>query len=242
MIDLRREYKFRYLASGEIIEIGYPNGLRQVFDYDAAGRMSRRRMLSADGKALTWRRFEYDLASQLTAMDDWHWGSFGYAYDTNGRIIEVRNGRGAVVESYSYDETGNLVDCPLAPGAVVGAGNRLIATGSERFEYDVHGNLVARRGAGEWRYEWDRDQNMKRIFRDGALAGDYAYDRFNRRTRKTTSEGSTSFLYDGIALRAEMLPDGSRNHFVTLPELPIFIGAVHDSEFFFYAYDKSVRL
>src|SRR5262249_31644264 len=57
VVDLGREYTFRYLPTDEITEIGYPNGLRQVFDYDAAGRMSRRRMIGLDGRVLTWRRF-----------------------------------------------------------------------------------------------------------------------------------------------------------------------------------------
>ncbi|MGD0123970.1 MAG: RHS repeat-associated core domain-containing protein [Terriglobia bacterium] len=238
MIDRGREYTFRYLPTGEIVEITYPNGLRQTFDYDQAGRMSRRRMMSADDKVLTWRRFGYDLADQLIAMEDWHWGTFRYTYDANGRIVEVRNGGGLVVESYRYDETGNLIDCPLAPGAMVGRGDRLTAAGGETLEYDSPGNLVARHGTDDWRYEWDRDGNLRCVLRNGILAGQYEYDRFNRRTRKTTSEGTVSFLYEGLSLRAEALPNGSRTHYVTLPDIPIFIGQARGSEFFFYAYDQ----
>lgn len=238
MIDLGRVYAFRYMPTGEILEIRYPNGLRQVFDYDAAGRMSRRRMLSAGGDVLTWRRFEYDLADQLTAMEDWHWGAFRYSYDANGRILEARDNKGAVVERYQYDQTGNLIEGPLAGNVVVAPGNRITASAAERFDYDADGNLIARHGFEEWRYEWDRDGNVKKVFRGGHLVAEYDYDRFNRRTRKTTPQGSTSFLYDGIGLRAETLADGTRNHYVTLPELPIHIAAIHGSEHFYYSYDQ----
>jgi RHS repeat-associated protein len=238
IIDLGREYTLSYLATGEIKEICYPNGLRQVFDYDVAGRMSRRRMLSPEGRCLTWRSFEYDLADQLVAMDDWYWGAFRYAYDANGRIAEVHNGSGTLIESYQYDQTGNLIECPLAPGGVIGPGDRMRAAGGERFEYDNHGNLTARLGTEQWRYEWDRDQNLRRVLRNGTTVGEYEYDRFNRRTSKTTLDGKISFLYETIALRAEILPDGSHNHYVTLPDIPIMIAQARGQEFFFYSYDQ----
>lgn len=238
IIDQGLEYLIRYLPTGEITEIWFPNGLRQVFTYDLPGRMVNRRVLSRDGRVLTWRQFNYDNADQLTAMEDWHWGAFRYNYDVCGRLIAVLASNGAVVESYQYDATDNLVQCPLAPGGIVAHGNRIERTGDQRFEYDANGNLVARHEEHEWKYEWNRDDQLSCIFRDGTKVAEYEHDSFGRRIRKWTQQVTVDFLYDNYSLRAELFPDGTQSRYVSLPELPVPIAQSVRDERYYYAYDQ----
>lgn len=240
IIDLGREYHFRRLRTGELTELRFPNGLRQEFAYDDAGRVLERRMLSRDDRLLSWRRYAYDGGTQLLEMEDWHWGHFRYRYDLLGRLTAVARGDGAVLESYRYDAASNLVDCPLLPDCAVAPGNRLTAAGDEQFEYDANGNLVVRREPShQWRYDWDRDQQLSAVWRDGALVGSYQYDLLNRRVRKTTAEQSIDFLYDTYALRAEIFADGTRNHYLSLSGLPVPIALCdRTGRFFFFSIDQ----
>ena len=114
IIDSNRQFDFEYLPNGQITSLTYPNGLRQTFEHDRAGRIVERQMLSSSGKVLTWRRLTWDGADQLLAMIDWHWGTFRYTYDLCGRLIAVTDGRGEPLEQYRYDPTGNLIEGPLA--------------------------------------------------------------------------------------------------------------------------------
>jgi RHS repeat-associated protein len=234
-----RDILLRHLPTGEMADILYPNGLRHSFSYDRSGRMAERITTGSSGKVLSWRRYAYDAEDQLVTMDDWHWGSFRYAYDPCGRLTTVASGDGKVLESYVYDGTGNLIGSPLGGRAVYGRGNRIETAGSERFEFDADGNLIARRdGSHEWRYTWDRDDQLEGVLRDGVQVAAYQYDLTNRRRRKTTGEGTTEYLYETYTLRAEILPGGTVRHYVSLRGLPVPIACWGDDGWLYFSYDQ----
>ena len=239
IIDLDREYRFRYLPTGEVTEIRYPNGLCQEFDYDGCGRMSQRRMLSASGEALTWRRFKYDACSQLIETEDWHWGRFGYKYDARGRLVSVLADDPALCETYKYDVTNNLVNCPIAQTVNVDGGNRVRSAAGLEFEYDANGNLVSRRDDDHlWRFEWDPDGQLSCVKRDGAKVAEYEYDLLNGRVAKTAGGRTIRFIHVFYSLRAEIFDDGTRNHYLSLADMPVPIAQCRDGEFFYYGYDQ----
>jgi RHS repeat-associated protein len=237
--DLGRDYGFRYLPTGEVTAIEYPNGLQQLFEYDAVGRMIHRRMVSRSGETVTWRRFRYDAASQLIEMEDWRWGLFGYEYDGRGRLVAVRAADPALSESYAYDETSNLVSCPLMGRTFIETGNRVRSAGDARFEYEADGNLVrAQDEAGAWEYQWDRDGQLASVQRDGVTLGEYEYDLLNGRVGKRTSAGRVGFIHAFNALRAEVFADGSRNHYLSLADMPVPIAQARGDDHYYYGYDQ----
>jgi RHS repeat-associated protein len=237
--DLGRTYGLAYLPTGEITEISYPNGLRQLFRYDGIGNMVARSMISATGQTLTWQQFTYDAADQLTSVNDWHWGELHYIYDACGRLEAVVAADRSVRERYRYDLTSNIIESPLVSRAVIDAGNRLEATADQRFEYDPRGNLVRRQTRGnEWTYEWDRDDQLARVRVNGTLVGEYEYDLVNRRRRKKVAGQTVDFLYDAYALRAEIFADETRNHYLCLPNYPVPIAQVRGQESYYYGYNQ----
>lgn len=239
IIDCNRQFDLEYLADGKLSELRYPNGLRQIFGRDSVGRIVKRRMVSPTGKILTWRRFTWNSVDQLTAMEDWHWGSFRYIYDLCGRLISVTDGQGSPLERYQYDATSNLVAGPLAQAVVIESGNRLVSADGQAFTYDANGNLIARReGRNEWSYEWDREDQLRRVWRNGALMGQYEYDLMNRRIRKQVDGLSTEFLYERYGLRAEVYGKGLRHHYVSLPGVPVPIARFSPEGDYYYGFDE----
>jgi RHS repeat-associated protein len=239
VVDLGREYRLAYLPTGELTEIVYPNGLRQRFLYDGTRRMIERMMVSTSGDVLTRRRFTYDPADRLIEVDDSIWGLRNYRYDGAERLRGVYSVGGQTLETYEYDLTGNIVRSPLILRAIVGEGNRVVEINQDTLFYDAEGNLIARTGpTGDWRYEWDRDGQLYRVFRDGNLIATYNYDVVNRRASKTTSDGTISFLYETYSLRTEVFSDGSRAHYVYLPGLQVPFAQCIKGEFFYYGHDQ----
>ena len=195
-------------------------------------------MLSSSGKVLTWRRLTWDGADQLLAMIDWHWGTFRYTYDLCGRLIAVTDGRGEPLEQYRYDPTGNLIEGPLARDVVVGPGNRVVSVFGHAFTYDSNGNLTGREAENNWVYDWDREDQLQRVWRDGVVVGEYDYDLINRRTRKRSGGQSTEFLYERYALRAEVFENGTRNHYVSLPGAPVPIARFSPGGNYYYGFNE----
>jgi RHS repeat-associated protein len=195
-------------------------------------------MLSPTGSVLTRRRFNWDAADRLIAMEDWHWGTFRYRYDPCGRLISVTGGNGELLEQYRYDATGNLIEGPLAQNVVIGPGNRLLATDDQTFSYDANGNLIGRRDKrNEWLYEWDREGQLRRLWRDGTIVGEYEYDLMSRRIGKQAGGQNIEFLYERYGLRAEIFQNGLHNHYVSLPGLPVPIARFSPGANYYYGFD-----
>jgi RHS repeat-associated protein len=234
-----RSIELRHLPTGEISQITYPNGLAHRFTYDTSGRMSGRETVSPSGDVLTWRRYAYDAEDQLVAMEDWHWGRFAYRYDNAGRLTRVEAENDAYSESFQYDGCGNLTARTSGGRSTYSPGNRIEASENESFEFDADGNLIARHDrTGHWQYVWDRDDRLAEIWCNAERIAAYEYDLIGRRLRKTTASGTTTFLHDIYALRAEQRPDGEVRHYVTLRGLPVPIASWGDSGWQYYSYDQ----
>jgi RHS repeat-associated protein len=234
-----RQIELRHLPTGEISHILYPNGLTHKFSYDGSGRMIGRETVAPSGEVRTWRRYEYDAEDQLVAMEDWHWGAFTYTYDRRGRLTTVATRDKGIVESFEYDECGNITESSLGGRASYAPGNRIQFAGDRTFQFDPDGNLLAcDEGHTHWQYSWDRDDQLKEVWRDGTRVAAYEYDLTGRRRRKTTREGTSTFLHDIYALRAEQLTSGEIRHYVTLRGLPVPIASWGETGWLYYSYDQ----
>jgi len=130
-----------------------PNGIVAAYGYDAASRLS----------SITYTQGSITL------------GNLSYAYDGNGRLVQMGGSLAAV----------NLPGAVAS--AVYNANNQLTQWGSATLTYDLNGNLTS---DGTNSYTWNARNQL------GALGGGtFAYDGFGRRTQNANG---TAFLYDGV--------------------------------------------
>jgi RHS repeat-associated protein len=160
------------------------------FERDALGRVAR--VVDANGLASTWHRDGLGRVDQIVHPDA---GTQGFAYDDAGRLLERRDGRGALVAT-DYDGMGR----PTLERLVDAAG-----TEEERVEYHYDapsprfpGDAAAgelawvKDGAGEEHYHRDARGRLVEFVRavdgkDYRLA--YAFDAIDRLAAVTYPDG-----------------------------------------------------
>jgi RHS repeat-associated protein len=173
--------------------------------YDALGR---RVFESASGES---RRFEYDDLDRMVVRTDATAGSERFHYDEDGFLVQHvqpgsswSGGDGEVVVGYGYDERGGLsmVRDPHA--------------GDWQVEYDAIGRLIQRRdpSGGEWRALYTEEGFIDRIdISVPGTGGDYidysGYDDLGNPGVVTTSEGTTSVVYDSLSRVTQVSYPGS---------------------------------
>ena len=140
-----------------------------------------------------------------------------YEYDANGNVITYE--QGAAEESFGYDARNQLVTWIDANGVPHSytydpAGNLTGKDGvsfthdaanqitSEGFTHDPSGNLTS---DGVLNYVYDTLNQLTQVTRvsDGSVVATYAYDYRGLRISKTTSAGTTTYLWrpDGLLYR-----------------------------------------
>jgi RHS repeat-associated protein len=233
-------YELDYSREGELVELRLPNGMIQRFEFDACSRLVRRDVYRRDGQLAAWRRFVYDAADQLTELEDWRLGIRRFEHDRGGRVTRVLDQAGAMLERYAFDSEGNMVASPNFTGAVIGAGNRLVAAGPSSFEYDAEGHLTRMRdNNGEWSYEYDALGQLVRVTRDGRLVAEYEYDLTGRRTTKITPDERIRYHYY-VNVLAEMTSSrGDQWRFLFVPFTFVPLAQYRDGAAYFYSWDQA---
>jgi len=205
LVERRRNglgLRYGYDDDGRRAFIGYPDGSRTDYDYDATGLLTGLRHPAAGTIAL-----ERDGAGRLVAARgagmharwDYDGGELvGYAIndastrlerDADGRLVAVGGRR------LAYDAAGQLV----AAGEQTfeyDAGGRLVREGSLRNEYDAAGQLVAR---GNTSFEYDGAGRRVRESGDG-LDRAYRWDALGR----LVEAGGTRVAIDALGELAEV--------------------------------------
>jgi RHS repeat-associated protein len=163
------------------------------FDY-AVNNIGQRTGVAATGTA-------------FAASSGWAWG-----YDSLGQVTSATHtGNTALNQGYDYDDIGNRTQSSVglsSPAVTSYTANMLnqysAITGASAPavspSYDADGNQLAG-AAGQalgQTFEWDGENRLK-VVKDslGNVLVTYAYDANSRRIRRTTSSGSTLYVYDG---------------------------------------------
>src|SRR2546425_5732719 len=150
------------------------------FTYDNA---DRRTLLTLPNGVAT--EYAYDAASRVTGLTYKNGpntlGTLTYAYDASSQRHRVggtwtRTGLPQAVASATYD-----------------AGNHQLTLGSQTLAYDLNGNLMT---DGTNIYTWNARNRLAAT--SGPVPASFLYDAAGRRSMKTISGSSTSFLYDGL--------------------------------------------
>jgi RHS repeat-associated protein len=81
---------------------------------------------------------------------------------------------------------------------------------SGTFQYDPNGNLTQKvEGADTWAYEWDAENQLKRVLKNGAEVAIFLYDPLGRRAQKAAGAITHDYVYDGQDILKEARSDGT---------------------------------
>ncbi|MCP5489403.1 MAG: RHS repeat-associated core domain-containing protein [Verrucomicrobia bacterium] len=158
--------------------------------YDDLGRITQR-IETVQGDTVTW----------------------GYAYDTAGRLYEVAT-NGTLRSRYQYDANGNRTNT-LIEGASTSAAyddqDRLRTSGSAIYQYNAHGTLTNKiDGGATTAYDYDARGTLQSV-RTGTNDINYLLDPYGRRIGKTVNGTTTrKWVYqDFLKPIAELDGDGT---------------------------------
>ena len=205
-------------------------------EWDSAGRLHARRVLSRAGQTATAgarviheQIWTHRIDGVVDSVSDTFSGLKRFDFDPAGRVTAVHGSSWS--EDYAYDPMGNVLraaDSRSPEGDAAGdremTGTVLRRAGRTHYDYDSQGRLikVTRKllsgGAKIWTYSYDAlDRMVQATTPDGSRWG-YRYDPLGRRVAKLrfASDGSaaeeTRFTWDGAALVEERRIDTASGH------------------------------
>jgi RHS repeat-associated protein len=179
------------------------SALAATYDYDAMGRLERRRPFVGDSAHV----YDYDELGRLSSMAAVRYTlqqpigcdpSYEYCPAPDTVVTPVRT------ESFSYDAVGNRTD---RPATLAASSNRYTSFDGWTLEYDAEGNLRHKYKAGvmdQW-FTWNALGQLAEVTTNGRRVT-YGYNGFGTRVKREDAHwGSTVWsLYDGDDLLIEM--------------------------------------
>ena len=189
---------FTYRPFGEVSGLGFGNGGTVSNQFNIRGRMTA----SNPGRTMG-RSYTYDQEGRLLSISapNTPWYNRVFAYDALGRLKEASGPFGTL--GYSYSPAGNRMSeteqgelkrsYTYTPGT-----NRLeslTASGQPPLTYthDVCGRMIA---AGARGFTYNQAGELIRVKDSGATKGEYVYNGFGQRVKKTVGSVTTLCLYD----------------------------------------------
>ena len=211
-VSLDGEILSRHQFDDQGLETARQQGeLVSRYAYDPLGRLIQHQAGRRDKAAVLGRRYGYDAAGRLAAVDDLRQGASRYLYDPVDRLLQVE---GLTPERFVHDPAGNLIGVNEERGGRV-KGDRLLLLGDRHFSYDAAGNLTEERRGKEGRlvtrYAYDSDNRLIRAETPNGVS-QYRYDPLGRRIAKQTPDGETRFVYDGARLLQEIRAERQRTY------------------------------
>jgi len=87
---------------------------------------------------------------------------------------------------------------------VTGAGS------AATYTYDANGNLTQKvEGSDTWTYEWNAENQLKRVLKNAVEQARFAYDALGRRVEKVAGGVTTSYAYDGEDIARDVTNAGA---------------------------------
>ena len=179
--------------------LDFPNSGRATYGYDTKSRLTGVTTTGLDSHGhpvtLTSSTYTYDFADdRLTKGGDF---AETYTYDTLSRLTQVNRGN-QVREAYSYDKVGNRLSALNSSPWAYDDRNELLSYPSATFQYDLNGNMISKiDSTGSWTYDWNIENQLTRVLKNGAEVTRYAYDPLGRRVEKVAGGVTTTSLYGG---------------------------------------------
>jgi RHS repeat-associated protein len=183
---------YKYDALDRLVERRLA-GASERFRFDQRRRVGEQIISRGPRETLLTRRFAYDAADNLTAVEDSLHGSSAYTYDGCDRLVSVTSARGS--EDFAYDAAGNLRTrggsrLEYTPG------NRLVRAYGRVYEYDANGNITAIvEGSRITRLSWTTGGRLHSVSHSDGSTTWFAYDAFGRRISKQHGGDTIEYLW-----------------------------------------------
>lgn len=143
-----------------------------------------------DGTGVYSASFTRDKNDRLTSRSETIGGTtrvFGYTYDADGRLTEVRED-GVLTATYTYDANGNRLSFDDGGGTVSAsydAQDRLVTRGAATYAYAPSGELLSKTVGGQvTTFDYDGGGNLTGVTLPNATAIEYLIDGRGRRVGK----------------------------------------------------------
>jgi RHS repeat-associated protein len=179
--------------------------------YDGFG-MPATYAASHNGSGVYSVTYSRDAVDRITSKSETIGGTthvFGYTYDLNGGLTEVRRD-GALTATYAYDDNGNRLSI-TGPGGTTTASydaqDRLVQYGTATYAYSPNGDLVSKTDGGQiTTYDYDGTSSLIGVTLPTGTRVDYLLDgQFRRVGRKINGTLVQGFLYqDSLRPIAEL--------------------------------------
>lgn len=210
--------EFEYDRSGRLVRRRCRGGIDERYSYDPGRRIAGQEVYHG-GRRIASRRYRYDPAGCVVAIEDERTGAVRYSYDVRGRLTGVHRA-GARDETYAYDAAGNLT--AIGNEALVSQGNRMLGGGPLHFEYDTNGGVVLRAdGAAREQLEYNDAGQLTRVETNDGGVVETTYDAFRRRLTKTQNTAVTRYLWAGNLLTAEARDSGLMTEYLVIDFQPL---------------------
>jgi len=184
-------------ADGLELQRQCSGGLRLDWQRDAAGRPTSQRVAGGP-QAARQRRYQWQGADQLTAIEDSLTGTTTYGYDPTGTLIGAHYADGSQ-DVRLADAVGNLFRSPTLTDRQYAPGGQLRQAGGTRYQYDEEGNLLQKTmpDGQRWHYRWDGAGQLSAVTLPSGYAVTFAYDGLGRRVSKRYRGRVTHWVWDG---------------------------------------------
>lgn len=182
--------------------------LTDSYVYNAFGETSQyqAKYATAEFYKTAFTRDKLGRISQKVETVNGNSHTYDYAYDTAGRLIEVKKD-GTVLATYGYDQNGNRTDLDGTPIAHYDDQDRLLDYNNITYGYTANGELKTKtQGTASTSYDYDVLGNLKKVTFSNGNTIDYLTDGQNRRIGKKVNGTLTKgWLYqDGLKPVAEL--------------------------------------
>jgi RHS repeat-associated protein len=174
--------------------------LALTFTYDTLARVTAR-LQKIGGQQAFQAQLTYDTLGQVIRKVENLAGTthtYDYVYDADGQLTQVTRD-GNIVERYRYDANGNRLSRQLggypADLASYDAQDRLLQQGTVTYQFDADG-FLAQRGPDSISYSARGELLSATV---GGETITYSYDGLGRRVSRTSSAGTTQYLYGSPA-------------------------------------------
>ncbi len=190
MADASGTTVFDYDDLGRLKGINYGNGIKQIYDYDKADRVSNLQVRQGSLGHINLN-YGYDKVGRLTAVRD-NGKRFGYKYNAIGQLIEELNGVTGIKSTYQYYPSGNVKNLRHWNG-------KDLVSGYE-YKYDARGNQTEKdEGTGTTKYYYDALSRIKTAVEPDKTQN-YEYDDLDNIKELTEIKGNkieeTKYVYD----------------------------------------------
>jgi RHS repeat-associated protein len=169
--------------SGRLVTVRDPGSRSLRLTYDGRGKATR---LSSGATVLA--DYVYDADERLGSVTYGDGSGYGFTYDDDGQVLEVRDHSGRIVERHTYDGEGRALTSEVSDGQE-----------KVRLEYNELKTVVRDAAGDETTYNW-RMVSLLKVVTDTAsptATAQWSYDSRSRvNSRKDEAGLTTTYGYD----------------------------------------------